>query len=243
MAAQATVAAIRKGCEMLSEGKAEISALKETVTKGVADAKAIFNEVSGIWGWLQQLFAPTKQAAQADKPATETTTTKEEAVVAKVKSKKVEELSYEEYKAQSVHNIFEQLKIYFGIKRQLQEHCRQLEEVAKTTDDIASSALDRIEIQWQLLEMQKQISDAMIYGTPQELGLGSLYKDFLQTYGDIEEEQEVARTLKRKKERDEAWQREQIKHLKIDLMVAATLVSITLYIIWSLLLSISTKLS
>ena len=33
-----------------------------------------------------------------------------------------------------------------------------VEEVAQTTDDIASSALDRIEIQWQLREMQKQIS-------------------------------------------------------------------------------------
>ena len=31
MAAQAAVAAVRKGCEMLNEGKAEISKLKKTV--------------------------------------------------------------------------------------------------------------------------------------------------------------------------------------------------------------------
>ena len=243
MAAQAAVAAVRKGCEMLSEGKAEISALKETVTKGVADAKAIFNEVSGIWGWLQRLFSSTKQPSQADKPATEATATKEEAVVTKVKSKKVEDLSYEEYKAQSVHNIFKQLKIYFGIKRQLQQHCNELDEIAKTTENIADSALDRIEIEWQLAEMQKQISDAMIYGTPQDLGLGSLYKDFLQTYGDIEEEQEVDRRLKLKKELDKKWQQEQLRHLKIDLLAATVLVAIVASVTWSLLLSISTKQS
>jgi len=40
MAAQAAVAAVRKGCEMLSEGKAEIGKLKKTVEQGIGDAKA-----------------------------------------------------------------------------------------------------------------------------------------------------------------------------------------------------------
>ena len=56
MAAQAAVAAVRKGCEMLSEGKAEISKLKSTVEKGIGDAKAIYKEVTGLWGWLKGLF-------------------------------------------------------------------------------------------------------------------------------------------------------------------------------------------
>ena len=241
MAAQATVAAIRKGCEMLSEGKAEISEFKQQAEKAVNDAKAIFKEVSGLWGWLQGLFRSSPEKAQPA-PAEKVETNEVAVAAPKVSKKSVEELSYEEYKAQAVHNIFNQLKIYFGIKRQLQDHCRELEDIAKTTDDIASSALDRIEIQWQLVEMQKQISDAMIYGTPQDLGLGSLYKDFLKTYGDIEEEQEVDRQLKIKKERDKKWQQEQIRHLKIDLLMAAILVTIVASVTWSLLLSISTRL-
>ena len=48
----------------------------------------------------------------------------------------------------------------------------------------------------------------MIYGTPEELGLGSMYKEFLAKQEEIVEEQEVARELKLKKERDTAWQHE-----------------------------------
>ena len=60
--AQSAVGAIRAGCQMLSEGKAEIGKFKSQVEGGVADAKAIFKEVTGIWGWIQSLFSsePTK---------------------------------------------------------------------------------------------------------------------------------------------------------------------------------------
>ena len=56
--AQSAVAAIRTGCTMLAEGKAEIDKFKKTVEKGVGDAKAIYKEVTGIWGWIQSLFSP-----------------------------------------------------------------------------------------------------------------------------------------------------------------------------------------
>ena len=54
--AQSAVGAIRAGCQMLSEGKAEIKKFKKQIEGGVADAKAIFKEVTGIWGWLTGLF-------------------------------------------------------------------------------------------------------------------------------------------------------------------------------------------
>ena len=91
--------------------------------------------------------------------------------------------------------------------------------------------------------MNKQISNAMIYQTPQDLGLGALYKDFLQTYGDIEEEQEFARELVKKQERDEECQQEQLKHLRIDLAVGATIIALISLEIWSVLLSIYIKAS
>ena len=56
MAAQAAVSAIRKGCEMLKEGKAEIDKFKKDVEGGVANAKAIYKEVTGLWGWIKKLF-------------------------------------------------------------------------------------------------------------------------------------------------------------------------------------------
>ena len=243
MAAQATVAAIRKGCELLSEGKAEIGKIKAQVEKGVSDAKAIYAEVSGLWSWVTSLFGSSKKSSKpvsVNKEIPQASKV-QEAVKEASRPKDPSKLTYEEYKAQAVHDIFEQLKVFFTIKKQLQEHCRELEETSQTTDDIAGAALDRIEIQWQLAEMNKQISQAMIYQTPSELGLGSLYKDFLKTYGDIEEEQEFTRQLKKKQELDEKWQQEEIRHLKVDLLVAVTITIVISYEIWSILLSLSTR--
>ena len=53
IALQSTVVAIKQGCQMLSEGRAEIGKLKKTVEQGVGDAKAIYKEITGIWSWIK----------------------------------------------------------------------------------------------------------------------------------------------------------------------------------------------
>ena len=206
--AQSAVSAIRAGCQMLSEGKAEIGKFKRQVEGGVADAKAIFKEVTGIWGWLKQLFVgakPTKVSDRQPDPAVDTSTKR---VEKKPKNQPEPELSYEEFQARSVHEICENLKVYFEAVRQLKVHCRELEEEALVTEKVADSAIDRIEIQWQMKQLSVQLKQSMIYGTPQELGLGSMYQEFLVKYDEILEEQEVARELKLKKQRENAWQHE-----------------------------------
>ena len=202
--AQSAVSAIRAGCQMLSEGKAEIGKFKKQVEGGVSDAKAIFKEVTGIWGWLQGLFGAAPKLSEsvvipkADaKPA------------AKKKAKEPEpELGYEEFQARSVHEICENLKVYFEAIRHLKAHCRELEEESLTTEKVADSAIDRIEMQWQMKQLSAQLKQSMIYGTPESLGLGAMYKEFLAKYDEILEEQEVARELKLKKQRENAWQHE-----------------------------------
>lgn len=204
MAAQATVAAIRNGCEMLSQGRAEITKLKKSVEQGIGDAKAIYSEVAGLWNWILGLFGatpaakPTPAAAPvaAAKPAQKTT-----------KREREPELSYEEYQTQAVHQICEQLKQFFEIRRQLIEYCHQLEEESKTTTDIEGAALDRIQIEMQLEQMTVQIRETMIY-TPKDIGLQSIYTRFLQMYDQILEEREFDRALKRKQETDAKWLRE-----------------------------------
>lgn len=225
---------------MLSEGKAEIDKFKKTVEGGVANAQAIYKEVTGLWGWLTGLFGPQKVVTKIQVP-TEAIVKKEEP---KKKAKEPEpELSYEEFQARQVHEICENLKVYFEAMRALKAHCQELEQQSLTTDRVADSAIDRIEMEWQMAQLSNQVSQAMIYQTPQALGLGDLYKNFLRTYNQILEEQEYDRLLKRKNERDAAWQREQIRYLKIDLLVAAVATLIINYVLWSVLLSISTKQS
>jgi len=211
--AQSAVGAIRAGCQMLSEGKAEIGKFKKQVEGGVADAKAIYKEVVGIWGWIQGLFGVEKPK-QAPQPVLQSPAAPQE----KPKKSKAEpepELSYEEFQARAVHDICENLKVYFEAMRHLKAHCRELDELALTTDKVADSAIDRIEIQWQMDQLSAQLKQSMIYGTPESLGLGSMYKEFLAKYDEILEEQEVARELKAKRERDSRWRLEHRKEILI----------------------------
>jgi hypothetical protein len=213
--AQSAVGAIRAGCQMLSEGKAEIGKFKKQVEGGIADAKAIYKEVTGIWGWLKGLLGAPKQSAGSviAKQAIASEPTKPSAK--KAKREPEPELSFEEFQARAVHEICENLKIYFEAMRQLKEHCRELEEEALTTEKVADSAIDRIEMEWQMNQLSGQLKQVMIYGTPAELGLGSMYKEFLAKYDEILEEQEVARELKAKRERDNRWRLEHRKEILI----------------------------
>ena len=223
--ASSAVKAISTTCQYLSQGKAEIGKFKKQIEGGVADAKAIYAEVTGIWGWIKGLLgtpnkpigspSPKQEAPKPAKPSEK-----------KSKREPEQELSYEEFQARSVHDICENLKIYFEAMRHLKAHCRELDELALTTDKVADSAIDRIEIQWQINQLSAQLKQAMIYGTPESLGLGSMYKEFLAKYDEILEEQEVARELKAKKERDNRWRlehRREILVAKVTYVIATSL--------------------
>jgi hypothetical protein len=240
--AQSAVSAISAGCQMLREGKAEIGKFKKQIEGGVADAKAIYKEVTGIWGWIQGLLGtapkPVERAVvQPAKP--DATLINEGTKKQKRRTEPEPELSYEEYQARSVHEICENLKVYFEAMRALKAHCQELEEQSLTTDKVADSAIDRIEIQWQMHQLSAQLKQAMIYGTPRELGLGAMYEDFLVKYDEIVEAQEVARAVKARNERDKAWQRELLKHHRIDRALTAAAVLVLVAWMWGIALSLA----
>lgn len=230
MAAQAAVAAVRKGCEMLSEGKAEIDKFKKNIEKGVSDAKAIYKEVRGIWGWLTGLFSSKKESKSQVVATPVEPHPKQAELQRSSKAQPRVELSYEEYQTQAIHQVCEQLKTFFEIRRTLRAHCLELEEIAKTTETIEDSAIDRVEIEMQLENMTTQIREAMVYA-PKELK--DIYSRFLKMYELILEEQEFARQVKIKKERDAKWQREQIHHsrvYRVRVTVVALLLTIWLWV-------------
>jgi hypothetical protein len=232
MAAQAAVAAVRKGCEMLSQGRAEIDKFKKNIEKGVGDAKAIYKEVTGIWGWITGLFGGQKPK-QTPQPVLQSPATPQPEAK-KTKRQPEPELSYEEYQTQSIHQVCEQLKTFFEIRRTLRAHCLELEEIAKTTTTIEDSAIDRVEIEMQLDNMTTQIREAMVYA-PAELK--DIYSRFLRMYDLILEEQEFDRQVKIKKERDAKWQREQIHHSRV-YRVRVTVVALLLTTwLWAFLIA------
>lgn len=65
-------AGIQYCCESLREGTVEIQRVKKTVEGGVADAKKIYAEVTGLWGWLKGLFAGARRDAPAPQAAATT---------------------------------------------------------------------------------------------------------------------------------------------------------------------------
>ena len=235
--AQSAVAAIRTGCNMLAEGKAEIDKFKKTVEKGVGDAKAIYKEVTGVWSWIQSLFS-TKQAKPRELVLPVADTVKPEVKPTKQKRKEPEqEITYEEFQARQVHEICEHLKVYFEAIRALKIHCRELEQQSLTTEKVADSAIDRIELEWQMKQLATQVKEAMIY-TPERLGLQALYSRFLEMYDQILEEQEFARAVQAKKERDKKWQRELLRNHRIDRSVTAVAVIVLILWMWGVLLSL-----
>jgi hypothetical protein len=236
MAAQATVAAIRSGCEMLSQGKAEITKTKAAIEKAVGDGKAIYAEIVGLWSWISSLFGGSKKS-NAPTPTVQTSNAKPSSRAVNYKPKPVEQLSYEEYQTQAIHQICEQLKTFFEIRRQLQEYCHDLEEESKTTTDIEGAALDRIQIEMQLEQMTVQIRETMIY-TPKDIGLQSIYTRFLKMYDQILEEREFDRALKRKQEIDARWQREyqqQIRAAKLGYAVVVLVLGVWMTALFSAL--------
>ena len=231
--AQSAVSAIRTGCQFLAEGKAEIDKFKKDVEGGVKNAKEIYNQFTGIWGWLKGLFNP--RAGGVDRSVQQAPTSQPE--TPKPKAAKQKDLTYEEYQARSVHDICENLKIYFEAIRALKAHCRELEQQSLTTEKVADSAIDRIELEWQMNQLAVQVREAMVY-TPESLGLQALYRRFLEMYDQILEEQEFARDVKAKKDRDGKWQRELLKHHRIDKAVTVAAALILVLWMWGLLLSL-----
>jgi hypothetical protein len=223
--AQSAVSAIKSGCQFLSEGRQQIEGFKKGVEQTIGDAKAIYGEITGIFGWIKGLLGfKAKPAAAPAKPVVASDTTEKRGSKTE---KQRHEQSYEEYKAKAVHDIFQNLKTYLSAERQLQEHCQKIEEESKNSLNVSTSAIDLIEIRWQLKEMKAQVKQAMVWGTPEELGLGAMYEDFLKTQAEIMEAQAVARETKLRRERNAAWQREYRRNLttaKVGYAVVVTLI-------------------
>lgn len=254
MLAQGAVSAIRTGCEMLQQGKAVIDEFKgdaESIVGQINEAKeqalGLWETVSGLVEWAQGLWSSVTGRPVADKPAPIRPSTQaveatpQATPVAKKASRKQpqRELTYEEYKAKAIHDVCEQLKVFFEVQRQLKQHCRELEEQSLTTERIADSAIDRIEIETQLVNLSTQIREAMSW-TPAELGLQDMYKRFLQMYDLILEEQEFERQRKLMNARKKRWQQEARRNFRIDLIMWAVAMSLVVSAYWWMMVQVVT---
>jgi len=67
-AMRAAYSGIQYCCDCLREGSVEIQRVKKTVEGGVADARKIYSEVTGLWGWVKGLLGTPAKPAGGAKP-------------------------------------------------------------------------------------------------------------------------------------------------------------------------------
>jgi hypothetical protein len=77
-AMRAAYSGIQYCCECLREGSVEIQRVKKTIEGGVTDARKIYTEVTGLWGWLKGLLGtPTKSVGSPSPEPTQKPVAKE----------------------------------------------------------------------------------------------------------------------------------------------------------------------
>ena len=176
---------------MFREGQA----LVKDVVKTANEVKAIGKEVTGIFGFLKNLFAPAKQerTIQDLKPA---------------KQKK----KAEEFDPTALYSeIGKNLTAFFKAYNALKNHIAEEEELSKTvydpTGDQAEKAINRVLAMTRMEEMSVELREYMVYHVPPELK--DLYTRVNKMLGTIENEQALARQAQFRKRRQlEAEQRE-----------------------------------
>lgn len=166
-AMRAAYSGIQYCCECLREGSVEIQRVKKTVEGGVTDAKKIYAEVTGIWGWLKGLFKPsvveTKTANQVVAPAMEAKPTTK-------KQKKDEYVDHIPTQDEVVQQFLENLGIWFDkyhFLRELAEK-RYAEIFSKDVID-NKDVLELTQLQAELDVAYPNLSTLMS-GAPWQLG-------------------------------------------------------------------------
>jgi nitric oxide synthase oxygenase domain/subunit len=209
MAAQTAVSFIKKGCDMLHQGRMELEGAKKTVEGVMADVKAI----KGIWQWLISLLSGNPKSN-----STKSEDVSKPLAKAKVASKKQQ--TYEEVELQTINEVGIQLGNFFDIQAQLNNYYASLEAESKErydpTQNTSKKAIERALVELQMENLDAQIREQMTVYAPVELK--AIYTRFLKMYAKIQQEQEWARSEEVKKLRKQRWEQEQQEIFVIELV-------------------------
>ena len=175
---------------MFREGQAVV----KDIVKTANEAKAIGNEVKGVFGWIASLFSPSKVEVKQE-------------VQPKKKKKQAEEFNAPALYAEIGKQITAFFKAYNALKEHIAEEVEKSKTVYDPTGDQTEKAVQRVLALSQMEEMQIELREYMIYHTPPELK--DLYTRVNKMIGTIANEQAIAKQVMFRKRREiEAEQRE-----------------------------------
>lgn len=242
MAAQGALAAIRKGCEMLQEGKAEVQRIK----KAVNEAKEIVGEVASIWdtikGLFGALFGGTKPAGKPTPTATPTVAEKTATAPAKGKPKASDE--YETHipdELEIVSAVGENIAKFMRLQAQWSAYYEAEQERifsgADTDETQGEQALKLVLVETQMNALNEELRTMMTFNAPRQLG--PLYSRFNEMYQRITDEQAAHREQERIARNQESWRREQAYLFRVQRLVALVGVLAGIAMTWGVMLSLA----
>jgi biopolymer transport protein ExbB/TolQ len=186
-AMRAAYSGIQYCCDCLREGTVEIQKVKKTVEGGVADARKIYAEVTGIWGWLQGLFKFTKPDDKFTKPA---------APQAKPVAKEIAHIPDEnEIVQQFIGHVGEWFDNYHTLKEHADK--RYAEVFSKDVID-QKEVLELTQLQVELDSAYPALMTQMTTNAPWQLG--PIWSQFKEMQDKVKAGQ-AARQMKQRRER------------------------------------------
>lgn len=192
-------AGIQFCCDCLREGSVEIQKVKKTVEGGVTDAKKIYAEVTGIWGWLKGLFgaAPKHHGGSGSK---QSEATAEAQPVAKKKAVAKEEYvdhipSQDEIVQQFIGHVGEWFDNYHTLKTYTEK--RYAEVFGKDEID-QKEVLELTQLQVEVDSAYPALMSLMTTNAPWQLG--PIWSQFKEMQDKVKVGQ-AARQMKQKREK------------------------------------------
>ena len=213
---------------MLDEGRMEITEAKAKIEQAVGNAKAIYKEVTGLWGWLKGLFG-TKQASVVSAPEVQ------------APKKKRNDPEPEQLQLQLIADVGAKLGEFFDIQQKLVNYYHSLEAeslaVYDPNQNTSKKAIERALVELQMENLGAQIREQMTTYAPAELK--AIYTRFLKMYGKIKEEQAFAQQQEIQKARNEKWQREFLQRRRADRVSSVVMVALAVLWIWGVMMGLA----
>ena len=213
---------------MLDEGRMEITEAKAKIEQAVGNAKAIYKEVTGLWGWLKGLLG-TKQASVVFAPEIQ------------APKKKRNDPEPEALQLQLIADVGAKLGEFFDIQQKLVNYYHTLEAESLAVYDpnqtTSKKAIERALVELQMENLGAQIREQMTTYAPAELK--AIYTRFLKMYGKIKEEQAFAQQQEIQKARNEKWRREFLQRRRADRVSSVVMVALAVLWIWGVMMGLA----
>lgn len=231
-------AGIQFCCDCLREGSVEIQRVKKTVEGGVTDAKKIYAEVTGIWGWFKSLLAGAKPAAPAHSAATQPAGNQTHTAPTKTSGKKskkddgyVDHIpTQDEIIQQFIGHVGEWFDNYNTLKTYTE---KRYAEVFGKDDIDQKEVLELTQLQVEIDSAYPALMSLMTTNAPWQLG--PIWTQFKEMQDKVKVGQ-AARQMKQKREkaaRDAREYRE--RHYRIDRNVTVFFMLLGIWYFWMLM--------